>query len=1009
MRSLVLPAITIASLCSPILAQQAPANGPRPVHAGWHALVHGAAVTSPGNTVDNATIVLRDGRIVSVSSGTKPPAGARVWDCKGLTIYAGFVEPYHGVDAPAPDPKAPGTHWNPKITPQRHVLSGKGLDDAKREEYRKLGFGAIAIAPNGGIFRGTSAVVLTGKPASGEGERVVADYVFQAMAFDRGPGYPGSEMGMIAAMRQAFLDADWHARCLAVYDANPRAHRKPERADAPASLASRRNIPLVFDCRDELELLRAYKVAKEFRRAAIALGSGLEFRRVDAVAKTGMSVLVPVDFPAAPDVSTVAKADRVSLRDLMTWEQAPTNPRRLQDKGVKIAFTTARLTKLSEFHAGVRKAIDGGLLKKDALAMLTTRPAQILGVADKLGRISSRQIANLVVVEGELFDEKAKIRSVWVEGRHHEISRKKYDMDGKWRLALSIGKDKALKIAVDGSSVKLEAGEKTVAAAKVKRVERHLSFVIDGKSFGIEGKVALGGHVEPRGFFGRGYTPDGKLFQFVGTRTGDLDKKKAKTDEENVAKEEPKKHKVVIAPLPLPFGAYGLNGLPKQQDFVIQNATVWTSGKQGTIASGAVWVRGGKVAWVGKAADLPTDIPTSTRLIDAKGKHVTPGLIDCHSHTGISRGINEGRQAVTSEVRIADVVNPDDIGWYRELAGGLTTVNQLHGSANPIGGQNHIAKIRWGAAHPDDLSLRGAPGGIKFALGENPKRAGERGRYPGSRLGVAALIRDRFVAAKEYDASWRRRAANGHAQEMPLRRDLELEAIAEILRGERLVHCHSYRQDEILMLCRLADEFGFKLGTFQHALEGYKVADAIKKSALGASSFSDWWAYKLEVIDAIPFNGAIMHEVGVVVSFNSDSSELARRLNTEAGKAVKYGGVNPAEALKFVTLNPAIQLGIQDRVGSIEKGKDADLAVWSGNPLSYRSICEATYIDGRSYFTVERDKELRVHAAKDRQRLLQLALAAKKVADPPGPGRRRRSSRYHYLDELYSCCKQGGR
>ena len=237
------------------------------------------------------------------------------------------------------------------------------------------------------------------------------------------------------------------------------------------------------------------------------------------------------------------------------------------------------------------------------------------------------------------------------------------------------------------------------------------------------------------------------------------------------------------------------------------------------------------------------------------------------------------------------------------------------------------------------------------------------------------------------------------------------DAIAEILRGERLVHCHSYRQDEILMLCRTADEFGFKLGTLQHVLEGYKVAEAIKKSALGASSFSDWWAYKLEVIDAIPFNGAIMHEVGVTVSFNSDSSELARRMNTEAGKAVKYGGVKPSEALKFVTLNPAIQLGVQDRIGSLEPGKDGDFAIWSGDPLSYRSICEATYIDGRPYFTLTHDRELRAIAGKDRQRLLQAAMVAKQTAAPPRPGRRRRSAnRYHYIDELYSCCSQlGGR
>jgi N-acetylglucosamine-6-phosphate deacetylase len=380
---------------------------------------------------------------------------------------------------------------------------------------------------------------------------------------------------------------------------------------------------------------------------------------------------------------------------------------------------------------------------------------------------------------------------------------------------------------------------------------------------------------------------------------------------------------------------------------------------------------------------------TDGEFIDARGKHITPGLIDCHSHTGLfSGGVNEGGQVVTSEVRMGDITNPDTISWYRQLAGGITAVNQLHGSANPIGGQSQTVKNRWGVVRPEDMHMEGARPGIKFALGENVKRSNgtrEQTRYPSTRMGVETLILDRFTAAREYAAlragSQTASAQQGHEYtSVPpgARRDLELEALAEILAGERLVHCHSYRQDEILMLCRVAGDFGFTIGTFQHILEGYKVATAIRENAIGASSFSDWWAYKVEVQDAIPFNGAIMHDVGVNVSFNSDSDELARRMNAEAGKGIKYGDVPPEEALKFVTLNPAIQLGIAERVGSLEKDKDADFVIWNGGPLSSMTRAEATWIDGREYFSLEQDDAHRERIGAERARIIQKILGAKK-------------------------------
>ncbi len=411
---------------------------------------------------------------------------------------------------------------------------------------------------------------------------------------------------------------------------------------------------------------------------------------------------------------------------------------------------------------------------------------------------------------------------------------------------------------------------------------------------------------------------------------------------------------------------------------LIRNATILTV-SHGTIDKGDILIKDGKIAALGGTLKAPAN----ALVIDATGQFVTPGIIDCHSHIAVDGSVNEGSVSVSSMVNIADVLNSDDISIYRDLAGGVTTANILHGSANAIGGQTLVIKLRWGQPAAD-LPFAGALPGIKFALGENPKRSNFRGfglpeRYPATRMGVEETIRGAFTEARDYKKSWddyNKRAAAGEKNLLPPRRDLKLDPLVEVLEGKRYVHAHCYREDEILMLLRVAKEFGFHIQTLQHILEGYKVADEIAAAGTGASTFSDWWAYKVEAYDAIPYNAALMTRRGVIVSINSDDAAEATHLNQEAAKSIRYGGLSHDEALKMITLNPAIQLGIDKRVGTIDVGKDADLVVYNHDPLSAYAVVQKTLIDGRVYF--DREKELAGRAALEIEKKDLLEKAAKK-------------------------------
>ncbi len=975
-------------------AQGAPHNGPRPVDAGWFALQHARVVVRPGEVLERATVVLRDGRITAVGADAPPP-GAVAIDCTGLTIYPGLIEPMFASDVPALDPNTADQHWNPMVQPQRRALDGALVPKAEREQLRALGFTVVAAAPSGGVLKGTGAVVLLDEPEPTSPVRVLrADAFAVASLQTRGDGYPGSEMGAIALLRQLLADAQWYERCQQTIAADASlAAKAPQPSGVLHALAAQRALPLWLDCQDELQALRLLAVAREFGREPVVVGSGMEFRRLHALAALGAPIVVPLFFPDAPDVSTAAAAERASLRQLQSWEQAPTNSKRLLDAGVTIAWTTARLRDRKEFPAKVREATACGVTAAQALAALTTVPARLLGIDAHAGTIERGKLANLTVVAGELFAEKAQVRDVWVGGVRYPVQPPKDPgLDGAWSWTdgwPGAAPAAAPVLAVDGDKVTCTIGSTKLKVAGVHRDAATMTCRLTGKELG-DGVFWLRVHRTGERLTGTCTTPDGRALAVGAARSDapvaavDPGKDDAQSDDAKKPDEPPPPS---LDPLPSPLGGYGFVERPQRGTFVIARATLWPCDGRAPIRDGAVFVRDGVIEFAGPRAELPASA-AGAATIDAHGKHVTPGLIDCHSHTGISRGVNEGGQAVTAEVRIEDVIDPDDVNWYRQLAGGVTMVNQLHGSANVIGGQSCVTKARYGALAPDDMRFRpdgaATPGGIKWALGENPRRANGAAanpRYPNTRMGVEALIRDRLAAAAAYrrdHAAYEALAAADRAKVLPPRRDLELEALAEVLVGQRWIHCHSYRQDEIFMLCNVARDHGIRIGTFQHVLEGYKVADAIAGAAHGASSFTDWWAYKFEVYDAIPDNGAIMHEAGVVVSFNSDSNEHARRLNTEAGKAIKYGGLAPHDALCFVTKNPATQLGVFAHVGSLTARKDADLALWSADPLSYAARCEATWVDGCLLFSLERDAAARAQIARERQRLVQRALLAGK-------------------------------
>lgn len=973
--------------------------------SSYVALQNATIVTEPGTTIENATLVIRNGKIERINTNNRAPEGARVVDLSGHTVYPGFIDAYSNYGVPQPEKQQRGPWFstrpeynnkreggnaaNDAIHAQVQWVDNAASDSKSAQDYIQQGFTAVQSARLDGIFQG-QAVTLS------LADKIVNNVVYQAQArhfgsFDKGTSqqqYPNSLMGSIALIRQTLSDANWYEQAY-----GKDAYNGPVEYNAAlAELGPVEQEGFVFTVSDDKSLLRAHTVFSEFDVPVTYVGSNFEYARLDAIKATNSTLILPLNFPAAPDVSGVNDHLDVELADLRHWERAPGNAAALSAADIDFSFTLHQLKKADEFWPNLRKAVQHGLSKDRALAALTTIPARIAGVADKAGKIAPGYMADFVVAEGDLFTS-GTIKSVWLQGEEKELAPlRKADFNGS--IAATIA-NQAVTFELKGDDKvggELVIGDTRSKLRSSRRDESKLSFVVDTEFAGVAGtwRMQLEQTAE-QNYAGVAVGPDGRELTFSGSRD---------TAEQMTAESEKsadQAHTDYVSRLTYPNVAYGLDGLPERQNLHIKNATVWTADEQGILEQADILVRDGQFYRVGK--DLRT--PSGYTVIDATGMHVTPGIIDEHSHIAIDRGVNEASEAITSEVRIGDVVNPDDIHIYRSLAGGTTMAQLLHGSANPIGGQAQVIKLRWGAT-ADQMKFDAAPPSIKFALGENVKQSRYPSwlstRYPQTRMGVETLMRDGFTAALDYRErmqAYEKLSRSERAKTAPPRPDYRLQTLLEILDRERFVHAHSYVQSEILMLLRLAEDFNFTLTTFTHILEGYKVASEMAKHGAGGSSFADWWAYKFEVYDAIPQNACLMSEKGVLTSINSDSNDLQRRLNTEAAKSVTYCGMSEHEALKMVTLNPAKQLKVDQYVGSITEGKHADFVIWNNHPLSSYARVEQTWINARNFFDRERDQVLRAELQDEKQALMQKVLADPAASNGAENGYKREQPSWH--------------
>ena len=935
------------------------------------AFTNATIYVTPSEIIKNGTLLIKDGKVVSVGATVKIPKGTKIIDLEGKTVYPSFIDMYSdfGIEKPKRqtsgyggsqyDAEREGYYWNDHIRPETNAINDFKFDAKKAKSFIDAGFGVVNTHLQDGIIRGSGLLVAL-NPNTTDAYRFLDTKSAQYLSFSKSNKskqlYPGSLMGAMALLRQVYNDADWYAK----------GNMKNKDLSLEA-LNSNKNLVQIFETDNVLDALRADKVGDEFGIQYTIVGSGEEFERISDIKATNANFIIPINFSDAYDVSDPLLTQHISLRDMRKWNQEPSNLAELSKNNINFALTAYKLKDVKSFHKNLQKAIKYGFDKEKALAALTTIPANILG-NNSIGNLKIGSYANFIITSGDVFDTKTTIFENWIQGDKNVINNMNIkDITGDYMLYVN---NTNYDLSITGK------GAKQTASIKLgdKKLKATFSYADDWISITINdadnftrmiGKIINEANVmQGDAFDAQGnkstWSASKKIKKEDDKKSDEITKEKSEEEDAEEASEE---KDVLVLPVSYPNIGFGNFTQPKATTLLIKNVTVWTSEKEGILENTDVLLKEGKISKIGK--NLSSKEAT---IINGTGKHLTAGIVDEHSHIAAS-AVNEWAQNSSAEVTMEDVIDPNDINIYRNISGGTTTSQILHGSANPIGGRSAIIKLKWGE-NAATMIYNNSPKFIKFALGENVKQSNRNGtRFPQTRMGVEQLFTDYFTRAQEYEAIKK--------SGKPYRKDAEMETLVEILNGERFISCHSYVQSEINMLMKVAEKFNFKINTFTHILEGYKVADKMAAHGVGGSTFSDWWAYKYEVIDAIPFNAAIMHNAGVTVAINSDDREMSRRLNQEAAKTVKYGGVSELEAWKMVTINPAKLLHIDDKVGSIKVGKDADVVLWSNHPMSIYAQAEKTIIDGKVYFDRNEDIKKREAITQEKATLVALMLKEK--------------------------------
>lgn len=957
-----------------LLAQETfPVNGVHDKKPIYYAFTNAYIYKSATEYIAKGTLLIKEGKVVAAGAEVQIPAGTVVMNCDGLYIYPSFIDAYAGFNQSKKGAKkemVPHSHWNPSIHPEHQYLADFPLDEKTKTDWLASGFGVANLHHRDGIMRGYGQLITIG--IDQPNTALISAKSTVHFSFVKGTSnidYPTSHIGAVALIRQSLYDAIWY---------QDNSSKTKENTLAFAEMKKQASANCIFELSNPLTLRNVLGLEQEFDRTFIVKGTGKEYL-LDRSQLEGRNMIVPISFPKPFDVSDPYEARMLSLEHLKHWEAAPFNPYFLDQNGVAISLSRDTIGSAKEFLANLKQITESGFDHDKALAALTTAPAQMLKVSESIGDLKAGKLANFFISNKRFDEDGFAITQHWNKGLL-VLNKPLPDQSliGDYNLVVN-GQNYDLKIT--------EVSEKAVkASAKYKGTETKVKSTVNIENdlitivlmsddsistllFQLSGKLSLKGTV----WDGKGQDNSGTWVTWAAVKDRKSETTADKTTEI--------KAEVKPPTLMKPNMAYGVIDQIMKKTFVITNAKVWTCGPDGLLENADIYVVDGKIKSIGKDQMYPTELVR----INANGKHVTPGIIDEHSHIGIFGGANEWGQSSSAEVRISDAIDPWNINIYRQLAGGVTAAQLLHGSANPIGGQSALIELKWGQS-ADEMLIDNAPGFIKFALGENVKRSNSNrkgDRFPETRMGVEQTFADAFIRAREYGApkslaeDTKRKNGDENPRQSSKRRDLELDALLEILNDTRYITCHSYVQSEILMLMNLADSLGFRVNTFTHILEGYKVANEMAAHGANGSTFADWWAYKFEVNDAIPYNAALMQKAGVNVGINSDDAEMGRRLNQEAAKTIKYGGVSEIDALKMITLNPAKMLHLDDRMGSIEVGKEANLVIWSDHPLSIYAHPEKTMINGVVYYDASKAEAQLDMINRERSRIIALMLKDK--------------------------------